>query len=125
MKTHQSLNDPELLLHAIAAAGDESQLAKHLGRSFRTVDVWKTRTSKQNKKLPLGVRPHILLVLDHLLKSGADLATVGDLLGHRAPYRTTARYLAHTNEDRKREVLKRLSTPHRSRRKSVAVRQSK
>lgn len=43
-----------------------------------------------------------------LIRAGADVATVGDLLGHKAPYRTTARYLAHTNEDRKREILSRL-----------------
>lgn len=46
-----------------------------------------------------------------LIRAGADLATVGDLLGHKPPYRTTSRYLAHTNEARKREVLARLSPP--------------
>jgi integrase/recombinase XerC len=73
------------------------------------------------------IRPNDLRhsVAVRLIRAGADLATVGDLLGHRAPYRTTARYLAHTNEDRKREVLKKLSIPPRSRRKSVAVKQPK
>lgn len=68
------------------------------------------------------IRPNDLrhTVAVRLIRAGADLATVGDLLGHRAPYRTTARYLAHTNEDRKREVLARLSSPPESRRTSVA-----
>jgi integrase len=56
------------------------------------------------------IRPQDLrhTVAVRLIRAGADLATVGDLLGHKPPYRTTARYLAHTNEDRKREVLGRL-----------------
>lgn len=56
------------------------------------------------------IRPHDLrhTVAVRLIRAGADLATVGDLLGHKPPYRMTGRYLAHTNEDRKREVLSRL-----------------
>lgn len=56
------------------------------------------------------IRPHDLrhTVAVRLIRAGADLATVGDLLGHKAPYRTTSRYLAHTSEERKREVLSRL-----------------
>lgn len=49
-----------------------------------------------------------------LIQAGADLATVGDLLGHKPPYRTTGRYLAHTSEERKREVLSRLRGPAKS-----------
>lgn len=47
-----------------------------------------------------------------LIRAGADLATVGDILGHKPPYRTTARYIAHTSEARKREVLGRLRQPN-------------
>lgn len=65
MKSHHAFNDEELLTHAITVSGDESQLAKHLGRSFRTVDVWKHR-----RKLPQGVREHLLLLLDHALPCG-------------------------------------------------------
>jgi integrase len=56
------------------------------------------------------IRPQDLrhTVAVRLIRAGADIATVGDLLGHRPPYRTTARYLAHTNEERKRQVLGRL-----------------
>jgi integrase len=67
------------------------------------------------------IRPNDLrhTVAVRLIRSGADPATVGDILGHKPPYRTTARYLAHTNEDRKREVLRRLApapkSPQRSR----------
>jgi integrase len=43
-----------------------------------------------------------------LLQRGWDIATVGALLGHRAPYRTTMRYGAHTQEARKREALESL-----------------
>jgi integrase len=72
------------------------------------------------------IRPNDLrhTVAVRLIRAGADLATVGDLLGHRAPYRTTARYLAHTNEDRKREVLRRL-TPPQSRQSSHQKKQPK
>jgi len=56
------------------------------------------------------IRPHDLrhTVAVRLIRSGADLATVGDILGHKPPYRMTGRYLAHTNEERKREVLQKL-----------------
>lgn len=67
------------------------------------------------------IRPNDLrhTVAVRLIREGADLATVGDILGHKPPYRTTSRYLAHTNESRKREVLRKLSTPPKSRRRSV------
>jgi integrase len=59
------------------------------------------------------IRPQDLrhTVAVRLIRAGADLATVGDILGHKPPYRTTARYIAHTSEDRKREVLERLRQP--------------
>lgn len=45
-------------------------------RSFRTIDVWKARTGKQHKKLPLGVRAHLLLLLDHIiLNCGCDASS--------------------------------------------------
>ena len=68
------------------------------------------------------IRPNDLrhTVAVRLIRAGADLATVGDLLGHKAPYRTTARYLAHTNEDRKREVLARLEPRERNMTKRYA-----
>lgn len=69
-----------------------------------------TRAVTQSQIAP--IRPNDLrhTVAVRLIRSGADVATIGDILGHKPPYRTTARYLAHTNEDRKREVLSRLST---------------
>lgn len=56
------------------------------------------------------IRPHDLrhTVAVRLIRAGADPATVGDILGHKPPYRTTARYLAHTSEPRKRDILSRL-----------------
>lgn len=70
------------------------------------------------------IRPNDLrhTVAVRLIRAGADLATVGDLLGHKAPYRTTARYLAHTNEDRKRELLARLAPPPKSHQTPVTAR---
>ena len=40
-----------------------------------------------------------------LLRAGADLPTVGAILGHKPPYKTTLRYVAHTTEARKREAM--------------------
>lgn len=74
------------------------------GRAFRRAVV-------QSGIAP--IRPNDLrhTVAVRLIRAGADLATVGDILGHKAPYHTTARYLAHTSEARKREVLARLRPP--------------
>lgn len=51
-----------------------------------------------------------------LAQSGADLATVGDLLGHKPPYRETFRYFAHTSEPRKRAALEAMRAQQKSQR---------
>lgn len=40
-----------------------------------------------------------------LLEAGWDIPTVGELLGHKPPYHTTLRYIAHTRQARLREAV--------------------
>lgn len=40
-----------------------------------------------------------------LLEAGWDIPTVGELLGHKPPYHTTLRYVAHTRQARLREAV--------------------
>ncbi len=66
MKSYNNFTDEELLLHAIRCAGDEWQLGKLLGKSFKTVAMWKS--PKRKAWLPKGVRPHLLLLLETTLR---------------------------------------------------------
>ena len=53
---------------------------------------------------------HTLAV--RLLQKGWDIPTVGALLGHRPPYRATARYVAHTSSARMRDAMESLQKPN-------------
>jgi integrase len=83
------------------------------GKALKANVYWRAFNRAVEKARIPPIRPNDLrhTVAVRLIRAGADLATVGDILGHKPPYTTTARYLAHTNEDRKREVLSRLPTP--------------
>ena len=78
------------------------------GIPYNTLRSWKLGTAFPQLKKVTAACERKGTVATRLLRRGVDLATVGDILGHKPPYRTTLRYTAHTTEDRKREALGKL-----------------
>lgn len=63
MESHNAMSDAELVAHAIEAAGNPYALAALIGDyKGSTIDQWRW------KKLPMGMRQHLLLLLKTTLK---------------------------------------------------------
>lgn len=78
---------------------EASTLNYHFARARRAANI--TRIRLHDLRHTVATR---------LAQAGFDLATVGEILGHRPPYRQTLVYFAHTSEDRMRDALSRLAT---------------
>lgn len=88
------------------------------GHPFKPGSLWCAfRAARRRAKLKGGpLRLHDLrhTVAVRLLQNGADIPTVGDILGHAPPYLTTMRYLAHVSENRKKTAMQALQKPQRT-----------
>lgn len=115
------------IVNRYVRSGDDPEafvFVNRRGGPFRPASLWwvfdQARRRAKLKGRPVRLHDLRHTVAVRLLRGDpargiepADIPTVGDILGHKPPYITTMRYLAHVDSKRKRDAVRALQKPQR------------